>query len=86
MRYHLLSLRLFHSFSIICRTCESTSGSFSWLRQSGCYCRKVCKYKCESDNSVPFVMLTRVFFMQSILGFTAVLLESVSWTLGEVLI
>ena len=24
MRYHLLSLRLFHSLSIICRTCEST--------------------------------------------------------------
>ena len=29
MRYHLLSLRLFHSFSIICRTCESIKGSFS---------------------------------------------------------
>ena len=34
-RYHLLSLRLFHSFSIIFRTCESTSGSFSLLHQSG---------------------------------------------------
>ena len=35
MRYHILSLRLFHSFSIIFQTCESTSSSFSWLRQSG---------------------------------------------------
>ena len=85
MRYHLLSLRVFHSFSIICRTCESTSGSFSWLRQCGCYCRKVCKYRYESDNSVPFVMLTRV--VHTVYSWvTAVLLESVSWTLGEVLI
>ena len=28
----------------------------------------LCKYKYESDYSVTFVMLTRVVFMQSILG------------------
>ena len=32
----------------------------------GCYFRKVCKYKCESGNSVPFVLVTILGFMQSI--------------------
>ena len=46
---------------------------------------KVCKYKYESDNSVPFVILTRVVLCSLFFG-NEVLLESVSWTLGEVLI
>ena len=39
-----------------------------------------------SDNSVTFVMLARVVFNAVYSLVTAFLLESVSWTLGEVLI
>ena len=84
MRYHLLSLHLFDSFSIIFRACEYTKGSFSWLCQSWVFVSKGFKYV-QSGDSMPFIMLTRLVFMQ----FSLVLPQSslsVSWTFNEVLI
>ena len=66
MRYHLLSLHLFHSFSIIFRT-NLLKVHFLGYVNLGCSFQKVFKYKVESGKSVPFVMLNRLVFMQSIL-------------------
>ena len=74
MRYHLLSLRLSASFA---EHVNLLKVHFIGYVNLG---RKVCKYNCDSDNSVPFVMLTRVFVCCCFFCFfVVVFLQSVRW-------
>ena len=67
MRYHILSVRSFNSFSIISASFSEhvklLKVHFLGYVNLGCSFRKVFKYKVESGNSVSFVMLTRLVFM-----------------------